>query len=225
METRTLQQALAQVRTEVSTEPTSGRKQQPPSVELRQRFVRCANDYLLKCEGKPFEIYDKELIEGLFLYFIGSSDSPYDLRKGMWFDGTVGSGKTTLMRVFREFRVSLQKAFRMETAAEIASQYSATGQLDLYIRNADGYLEKPIALCIDELGREQLPAIHYGNKLNVMQHILQQRYGLWQSQGVITHVTTNLSPKEVIDKYEDFIFDRCRHMFNIVSFTGKSKRA
>lgn len=175
-------------------------------------------------EHKDFEVYDKELLEGVFLYFIGDAGSPYDLRKGLWFDGTIGSGKTTLMRVFRELLLAQRKAFRMDTAAEMANLYSTTGSLDLYINNSFGYSEKPIELCIDELGREQLPAVHFGNKLNVMQYILQQRYGLWQRSGVITHVTTNLSPGEVIDKYEDFIFDRCRHMFSIVSFTGKSKR-
>lgn len=186
--------------------------------------MHCANSYLTRAEGKQFEVYDSELLNGLLLYFIGSPDSPYDLHKGLWFDGNIGTGKTTLMNVFRAFLIKLRKGFMIHTAADITSSYSISGDLDTYVNNHNGYSGQPIELCIDELGREQMPAMHFGNKLNVVQHILHQRYGLWQRRGIITHVTTNLTPNEVKVRYEDFIFDRCRHMFNIVTIGGYSKR-
>lgn len=192
--------------------------------ELKQLFVKCANEYLMRCEGKPFEVYDRTLLNGLFLYFTGSPNSPYDLRKGLWLEGIVGAGKTTLMNVFREFRVTFSKGFLLSTAAEIACGYSESGSLDTYVNNAHGYSRKPITLCVDELGREPIPAMHYGNKLNVMQHILHQRYNLWQSRGVVTHVTTNLTAKEIINRYDYYVFDRCRQMFNIITINGCSKR-
>lgn len=186
--------------------------------------MQCANEYLTRCEGKPFEVYNRALLNGLFLYFTGSPDSPYDLRKGLWLDGSIGTGKTTLMNVFREFLITFRRGFLISTAAEIANAYGVSGNLDTYLNNANGYSGKPVEICIDELGREQIPAMHFGNKLNVLQHILHQRYGLWQSRGVITHVTTNLTPGNVKSKYEDFIFDRCRQMFNIITIDGYSKR-
>jgi DNA replication protein DnaC len=186
--------------------------------------MRVANEYMLRSEGKTFEVTDKELINGLFLYFLGDLNSPYDIRKGLWLEGTVGTGKTTLMHIFRELMITQRRGFRMESAGEIACTYSATGDLDTYVMNITGYSGKPIELCIDELGREQLPATYFGNKLNVMQYLLQQRYGLWQSRGLRTHVTTNIDAKDVRDKYEDFILDRCKHMFNVVTIVGKSKR-
>ena len=186
--------------------------------------MKCANDYLARCEGIRFELYDRKLVNDLFLYFIGSADSPYDLRKGLWLEGPIGVGKTTLINVFRELMLTFRKGFLVTTATEIANVYSATGSLDTYINNANGYLGRPVNLCIDELGREQIPAMHFGNKLNVMQYLLQQRYGLWQSRGVITHATTNFDWRDIKNKYDDFILDRCRHMFNIVTVDGKSKR-
>ena len=184
--------------------------------------MQCANSYLARCEDKQFEVYNRELLNGLFLYFIGSPDSPYNLRKGLWLDGDIGVGKTTLMSVFRDFMVTMRKGFLLTTA--IGNDYSITGKLDTYVANVNGYSAKPITLCIDELGREQIPVMHFGNKLNVMQYILHQRYGLWQSSGVITHVTTNLKPQDVERRYESYILDRCRQMFNTVSINGKSKR-
>ena len=191
---------------------------------LKRVFMRAASEYMLKTEGKEFEIIDKELVSGLFLYFTDNPDSPYDLRKGIWLEGTIGTGKTTLMRVLREFMIQQRKGFRMDSAGEIACIYAGTGDLDTYTLNVNGYSEKPIELCIDELGREQLPANYFGNKLNVMQYILQQRYGYWQSKGLRTHVTTNLDTKKLKEKYEEYILDRCRQMFNIITLTGKSKR-
>jgi hypothetical protein len=85
----------------------------------------------------------------------------------------------------------------MSTAEEIANLYGVTGCLDVHINNVNGYSGKPLELCIDELGRERLPAIYFGNKLNVMRYILHQRYGLWRSRGVITHVTSNFTPNDV----------------------------
>lgn len=186
--------------------------------------MRCANEYLTRCEGKRFEVYDRELLNGLFLYFVGSPDSPYDLRKGLWLGGSIGSGKTTLMSVFREFLITQRKGFLLTSATGICNDYSLTGNLETYVSNANGYSGKPITLCIDELGREQIPTMHFGNKLNVMQYILHQRYGLWQSQGIVTHVTTNLKSSGVESRYENYILDRCRHMFNTISINGKSKR-
>ena len=79
-------------------------------------------------------------------------------------------------------------------------------------------------MCFDELGRETIPANYYGQKLNVMQHILHIRYSLWQSTGVKTFITTNDDPSAIESKYGDFIRDRNREMFNIVLLQGKSRR-
>lgn len=207
-------------------EPINGQKQQLSLTEtqLKHLFMRCADGYLTRCEDKQFEICDSKLINSLFLYFIGSPNSPYDLRKGLWLDGAIGVGKTTLMNVFREFMMTFRKGFLLNTATNICNDYSVTGNLDIYINNISGYSGRPITICIDELGREQIPATYFGNKLNVMQHILHQRYGLWQSKGVITHVTTNLTWTKTLDRYEEFILDRCRQMFNMITVEGKSKR-
>jgi hypothetical protein len=136
----------------------------------------------------------------------------------------LGVGKTTLVNVFREFLKKFRQGFLVNTASVISDSYCATGCLDTYISNKNGYTGKPVDLCIDELGREQIPAMHFGSKLNVMQYVLHQRYSLWQSGTALTHVTTNLTASDVLSRYDDFIFDRCRQMFNIINISGHSKR-
>ena len=76
-------------------EPMSGQK--PPEkfshAQLKQLFMQCANEHLVQAENKRFEVYDKEQLNGLFLYFIESEESPYSLHKGLWLDGSIGTGK------------------------------------------------------------------------------------------------------------------------------------
>ena len=73
---------------------------------------------------------------------------------------------------------------------------------------------RPVNRAFDELGREPIPAKHYGNDLNVMQYIFQCRYELRSS--VRTFATTNISPVSLSKIYGEYIFDRINEMFNIV---------
>lgn len=76
----------------------------------------------------------------------------------------------------------------------------------------------------DELGREPIPGVYYGQKLNVMQHIIHVRYSLWQLAKLRTFVTTNMDAEEVENLYGDYIRDRRKEMFNIIPLTGESRR-
>ncbi|MDR0660972.1 MAG: hypothetical protein LBG19_09285 [Prevotellaceae bacterium] len=38
--------------------------------------MQCANEYFMRCKNKQFEMYDRQLLNGLFLYFIGSPLKP-----------------------------------------------------------------------------------------------------------------------------------------------------
>ena len=196
---------------------------QATATDRKRLLLRVAEDYLQRTEGISFRL-NALLVAKLYAYFTRQPDSELDIRKGLWLEGPIGTGKTTLMRVFHEFGKLHRQGFMLCTAAEIASAYGTSGSLDLYTANANGYSRRPVALCVDELGREQLPATHFGNRLNTLQYVLQQRYTLWQQGEAVTHVTTNLCAGEVRQLYGDFIFDRCRHMFNIVTLTGKSLR-
>ena len=63
---------------------------------------------------------------------------------------------------------------------------------------------------------------NYLNQLNVMQYILEMRYD--KREGNITHVTTNMSIDEIKIMYEDYIFDRCKLMFNFIEIVSPTYR-
>lgn len=172
-----------------------------------------------------FQIDDrnKDLVNDLFLYF-HFQKGRLDLRKGLWLEGPVGTGKSTLMQVFSQYLKSLQMGFRVYICSQVTTDYSLTGDLSRYLDNAGWSSSGPVPMCFDELGREPLPAKYYGTELNVMQHILHIRYSYWQIAGLRTFVTTNANGNDIERLYGDFIRDRRKEMFNIIPVTGDSRR-
>lgn len=166
---------------------------------------------------------NKDLVNDLFLYF-HLQKGRLDTRKGLWLEGPVGTGKSTLMHVFSQYFKSLQMGFRVCICSQVTTDYSLTGDLSRYLDNSGWSSSGPVPMCFDELGREPLPAKYYGTELNVMQHILHIRYSYWQTTGLKTFVTTNSDGPEIERLYGDFIRDRRKEMFNIIPVTGDSRR-
>lgn len=187
---------------------------------LKHQFMEIAQRYV-----PNFKIDDenREVIANLFNYFNGWSGA-YDLKKGLWLAGDIGTGKSTLMYLFSEYLKSQQNGFKIHICSRISTDYATNGNLDEYTYNSAGYCGKPVSMCFDELGRETIPANHFGQRLNVVQHIMHVRYSLWQQHGLKTFVTTNCDPSQVELLYGDFVRDRIREMFNIVVLQGKSRR-
>lgn len=166
---------------------------------------------------------NRQLVADLFDYF-NSIEGRYDLHRGLWLYGDIGTGKSSLMRVFAEYLRLGFNGFKIHICDGVSNNYSREGNLDEYTHNQYGYIGEPVWMCFDELGREAIPANHFGTKLNVMQHILHIRYSLWQSQRLKTFVTTNCDPLQIETLYGDFIRDRVREMFNVILIEGKSRR-
>lgn len=182
--------------------------------------------YIAKQTTKgSFQIDDRnrDLVNDLFLYF-HFQKGRLDLRKGLWLEGPVGTGKSTLMQVFSQYLKSLRMGFRVYICSQVTTDYSLTGDLSRYLDNAGWSSSGPVPMCFDELGREPLPAKYYGTELNVMQHILHIRYSYWQTTGLRTFVTTNANGNDIERLYGDFIRDRRKEMFNIIPVTGDSRR-
>lgn len=106
--------------------------------------------------------------------------------KGIMLAGSVGTGKTTALRlVARAFNV------KIVSALWLAQQFAQRGHewLWSFMRDCDG-----APLAIDDIGSES-GIISYGNKLP-MAEIIMGRYDLWQSHKTLTHFTTNLAKDE-----------------------------
>jgi predicted ATPase len=185
----------------------------------KKAFFTKANDMV---DDYKFDQFNTEVITDLLIYF-GGFEGKLDLKKGLYLHGNIGSGKTMIMKIFRELMSGTEQSFRFINSTEIIQHYTTTGSLDLFYKNEEGMIGRPIRLCIDELGAEVTSASHYGTSINVLQEVLQLRYYMFQD-GFRTHVTSNLSAPDVSLKYGDRVRDRMREMFNQVLLESPKSR-
>lgn len=147
-----------------------------------------------------------------------------DNNKGLCLWGNIGTGKSTMLAIVKEFcmRLGIKRnngypSFRISHAADdVSAAYEKKG--------IDGIEEfiKSDAQAFDEVGAESIPTGHYGTNCNVMQRIIQSRYDKRFTS--LTHITTNLSKEGIVKAYGDRVWDRCKEMFNFVEFNGKTLR-
>ena len=182
--------------------------------------------------GSHFSIYqeDQSVIYKLLVYAIGDVENTVkqgiDLKKGLLVSGPVGCGKSTILTLLSSF-FPVEKQYLVKPTREISFEFEKEGYIVISrfsnnaFRSVRGVLT-PVVCCFDDLGIEQ-PLKYYGNECNVMAEILLSRYDLFISQGMITHITTNLSASELEFAYGNRIRSRMREMFNLVAFDRNSK--
>ena len=186
--------------------------------------------------GNHFSIVqtDYDLIYKLLVYAIADQENAashgINLRKGILLTGPIGCGKTTLMQLASYF-FPRETQYIVKPAREITFEFEKDGfsVINLYSKGSYfryGNMPIPRVYCFDDLGLEQTPK-YYGNECNVMAEILLNRYDLFVSKRMMTHITTNLSASELESIYGNRIRSRMREMFNLVAFDRdtKDKRA
>ena len=178
------------------------------------------------CPSFEVDEFIKPIINGIYFYANNEQDPAglFHPEKGILLWGPVGTGKSTIIKILGEVLRMKGQGYATLNCSYLATKFSADG---LDALNTSTYNEtengsRPHNRAFDELGREPIPAKHYGNELNVMQYILQCRYEL--RSRVKTHITTNLKPEALEKVYGSYISDRMNEMFNVVELQGKSRR-
>ena len=139
------------------------------------------------------------------------------VRSGLLFQGTIGSGKTTLMYAMYFFFKDTATTEIYTTACELHNQFKH--QLE---KDASRYEEflKAKYLFLDELGSEPERCQSYGTDYTPVQNLISYRY----DRKLPTIVTTNLADDKILDRYGPRMMDRINEMFSILRFKGDSYR-
>lgn len=185
-----------------------------------QVFLRMCLDKLKALTGS--EEMTKEF-NTLFNYFTGGI-SGLDPNKGLMLIGNIGCGKTTLMKVFMENL----NPYRMVSCREVSEHWKKTGDISKYCTMIMASALAPTAfgnrdsgICFDDLGIENKTK-NYGDEINAMEEVILNWYDKKRFNRI--HITTNLNPEEIEQKYGKRVRSRMREMFNQVLIEGGDRR-
>jgi len=168
----------------------------------------------------------KDLYWKLALYF---SNDPrmYDFglspKRGNLIFGNVGAGKTTALKVFEN---NPMQPFKTVGCLDVVSEYDQIGQKVIDKFSANTYNEyksqhfghQQFGWAFDDLGTEENGNFFQKQK-NVFQDIMLRRYASPATRGPFTHITTNISDDDILNKYGLRVHDRIGEYFNIISLS------
>jgi predicted ATPase len=174
--------------------------------------------------------HNEGVIESIIRYFHRDPEFESEpgrlLSKGILMVGPIGVGKTMLLQAFSLYNTSCRLTnFKIIPTREIARIFTQQGYSGIEQFSVESFRDGAsrrdgIAYCLDDLGLEDVGTKHYGNNANVIAEVLLDRYDL----RLLTHATTNLTPKELAQVYGDRVRSRMTEMFNDILLMGEDRR-
>jgi DNA replication protein DnaC len=156
--------------------------------------------------------HNRELINQMYLYSVGSDKFEGDLSKGLYLFGSIGTGKTLILKatcaILDKYTI---KNIPFLTAKKLEK---------LIIEKGEGVfaeLEKK-PLFLDDIMKEEKEVVHYSQKHYPFIDLMSLRY----DTGAWTFLTSNYRETSVEEFYGKMIFSRMKSMLNFieVSKTG-----
>ena len=173
--------------------------------------------------GNKFKIIasDHYIINKLIAYFLKDektcNELNIDLNKGILLTGPIGCGKTTLMNLMKHLAQPNNK-FSVKPCRDISFEFIQDGYIIIHKYSiGKPYQFEPRNYCFDDLGTEN-NLKYFGNECNVIAEILLNRYDLFISKKLQTHITTNLSAIEIEKNYGNRVRSRLREMVNLIAY-------
>ena len=168
--------------------------------------------------------------ESIFDYLkaIAEAMTSKSTKCGILLCGNCGNGKTTTMNAFFAVckyldavnrRTTMEKG---EISKNLSINMTSARRLAQVAKDEVAMNEARCThvLGIDDIGLEPTEVLDYGNAINPVIEILEHRYRLQ----LFTFITTNLTPKQIREKYGDRIADRFNEMMKCIVYTNPTFR-
>ena len=204
--------------------------------------VEMGNNYMLR-EFSRFMVdeHNKDVLRFLLYYFnncpLAESVFPnenYKIHKNILLIGEPGTGKTVLMQVFTDYlqATNNDNQFVNIGMTQLMNYQKVFGHIDKYTYNElkgesrqeayDGV--NPFNICLNDLGIATEEQKSFGTLLSqVTDEFLFSRYEIYQQYGKRYHITSNMTVKELKQRFEARLVDRFKS-FNVIELHGGSRR-
>ena len=141
-------------------------------------------------------------------------DAMFNGTKWVLLAGNMGTGKTTLLSLFAQaYGIIERQPVKLYSTAKFCLEYGNSGEQAI-LDNEHGLM------CIDDLGVEPKTQNRYGTVSDPISTLLFLRY----ESKARTFCSTNLDAAKLKARYGNRLADRFKEMFEVVAFTGESKR-
>lgn len=160
-----------------------------------------------------------------YLKIIADTMTTKSTKCGILLCGNCGNGKTTSMNAFVAVSKYLD-AFSRRSGDRIVSplnvQVTSARRLTQIAKdeNCMNEAKKAQVLCIDDVGLEPTEVLDYGNSISPVIEIIEHRY----RQQLFTFITTNLTPKQIREKYGDRVADRFNETMKCIVYENPTFR-
>lgn len=160
-----------------------------------------------------------------YLKTIADTMTSKSTKYGILLCGNCGNGKTTTMNAFisvSKYLDALNRRSQGVITNALNIQQTSARRLTQVAKDENSMNEakKAQVLCIDDMGLEPTEVLDFGNSINPVIEILEHRY----RQQLFTFITTNLTPKQIREKYGDRIADRFNEMMKCIVYTNPTFR-
>lgn len=147
---------------------------------------------------------------------------------GILLCGNCGNGKTTSMYAFVSVckyldglsRTSMMDQYKFPSPLNIQSTSARRLTQVAKDENCMNDAKKAQVLCIDDVGLEPTEVLDYGNSISPVIEIMEHRY----RQQLFTFITTNLTPKQIREKYGDRVADRFNETMKCIVYENPTFR-
>jgi DNA replication protein DnaC len=201
-----------------------------PVEKIPKNYLSLIFKEVMTEEGFNIDNTNKEIVNTLFLYFSGDEnfnkfrtvENKPSLNKGILIYGNAGVGKSFLFYCIKQIGKRIYKERGIKKM--LFGHISCGSFVNIYMMASrkDNPMDMDITkyykskYFIDDLGIEPLAF----NSYELMEQVLFERHRTHS----MTFCTTNLTPEGIGSKYGFRIGDRITEMFNIIKWSGESKR-
>lgn len=179
--------------------------------QLRQKMLDAFQIVHGKFLANP---HNEDAIRGLAKAAIAD-----DEKKSFLIFGGLGTGKSSMGKVLNQFYISSHQRSRLFAIRSALQLCQESKEPDFFEKRLYG------GLMIDDLGTEPETVNNYGTKQNVIIELIYARYDVRNSERAgVTHITTNLTPDAILERYGERVFERLAEMCTFVHMGGASYR-